>query len=156
MPKTPRPHKFQVCLSEQECSMLEEIAQRENMTRSELLRFKTIYQKLPRRTTKIAAQTYWLLANQTKEAVRSRIDWKYALSLELTDPGFDFTTIGHDGMQLLKVLWEQEEVHYLRQLPAVEILRLTWIHQYYVKKEQVRLRATADLPPTSSANCWYD
>ncbi|HAJ62297.1 MAG TPA: plasmid mobilization relaxosome protein MobC [Cyanobacteria bacterium UBA8543] len=65
MPKTPRPHKFQVCLSEQECSMLEAIAQRENMTRSDLLRFKTIYQKLPRRTTKIAAQTYWLLANQT-------------------------------------------------------------------------------------------
>lgn len=65
MPKTPRPHKFQVCLSEQEWEMLEEIAQRENMTRSDLLRFKTIYQKLPRRTTKIAAQTYWLLANQT-------------------------------------------------------------------------------------------
>ena len=175
---------------------------------------------------------------QAAEAVRSRIDWKYALSLDLTDPGFDFTvlcefrnrlirgraqqkvldllleqfkergwlkergkqrtdsthieaaiptlnrlegnaetlraalnaiatvapdwlrswvptewferysraideyrlpkgipartkyaeTIGHDGMQLLKVLWEQEEVHYLRQIPAVEILRLTWIH----------------------------
>ncbi len=27
---------------------------------------------------------------QAAEAVRSRIDWKYALSLELTDPGFDF------------------------------------------------------------------
>jgi transposase len=26
---------------------------------------------------------------QTAEAVRSRIDWKYALALELTDPGFD-------------------------------------------------------------------
>ena len=27
---------------------------------------------------------------QAAEAVRERIDWKYALSLELTDPGFDF------------------------------------------------------------------
>jgi transposase len=27
---------------------------------------------------------------QAAEAVRSRIDWKYALSLELGDPGFDF------------------------------------------------------------------
>ena len=27
---------------------------------------------------------------QTAEAVRERIDWKYALSLELSDPGFDF------------------------------------------------------------------
>ena len=26
---------------------------------------------------------------QAAEAVRSRIDWKYALTLELTDPGFD-------------------------------------------------------------------
>jgi transposase len=28
---------------------------------------------------------------QAAEAVRGRIDWKYALSLELTDPGFDST-----------------------------------------------------------------
>jgi transposase len=28
---------------------------------------------------------------QAAEAVRERIDWKYALSLELTDPGFDFS-----------------------------------------------------------------
>jgi transposase len=27
---------------------------------------------------------------QAAEAVRERIDWKYALGLELTDPGFDF------------------------------------------------------------------
>lgn len=30
---------------------------------------------------------------QAAEAVRSRIDWKYALNLELTDPGFDFTIL---------------------------------------------------------------
>jgi transposase len=27
---------------------------------------------------------------QAAEAVRSRIDWKYALDLDLADPGFDF------------------------------------------------------------------
>jgi transposase len=27
------------------------------------------------------------------DAVRSRIDWKYALSLELTDPGFDSSVL---------------------------------------------------------------
>jgi transposase len=32
---------------------------------------------------------------QTSEAVRSRIDWKYALSLELTDSGFDHTVLSH-------------------------------------------------------------
>jgi transposase len=30
---------------------------------------------------------------QTAEAVRARIDWKYALGLELTDPGFDFSVL---------------------------------------------------------------
>lgn len=31
-----------------------------------------------------------LTDRQAAEAVRGRIDWKYALGLELTDPGFDF------------------------------------------------------------------
>jgi transposase len=30
---------------------------------------------------------------QAAEAGRDRIDWKYALGLELTDPGFDFTVL---------------------------------------------------------------
>ena len=30
---------------------------------------------------------------QAADAVRSRIDWKYVLSLELTDPGFDHTVL---------------------------------------------------------------
>src|SRR5262249_5003540 len=30
---------------------------------------------------------------QAAEAVRARIDWKYLLSLELTDPGFDFSVL---------------------------------------------------------------
>jgi transposase len=30
---------------------------------------------------------------QAADAVRARIDWKYALSLELTDPGFDFSVL---------------------------------------------------------------
>ncbi len=30
---------------------------------------------------------------QAAEAVRSRIDWKYVLGLELTDPGFDHTVL---------------------------------------------------------------
>ncbi len=34
-----------------------------------------------------------LTDRQAAEAVRSRIDWKYALGLELTDPGFDFSIL---------------------------------------------------------------
>jgi len=34
-----------------------------------------------------------LADRQAAEAVRARIDWKYLLSLELTDPGFDFAVL---------------------------------------------------------------
>lgn len=74
------------------------------------------------------AQTPWRLAlvlvfqfveglsdEQAAEAVRSRIDWKYALSLELTDAGFDASVLsefrtrlltGNAEMQLLDTMLE--------------------------------------------------
>src|SRR5438105_13785944 len=46
-----------------------------------------------------------LTDRQAADAVRSRMDWKDALSLELTDPGFDHTVLsefrsrlGHDAI----------------------------------------------------------
>jgi transposase len=53
---------------------------------------------------------------QTADAVRGRIDWKYALALELTDPGFDHTVLsefrsrlvhGQAELQLLDTLLER-------------------------------------------------
>ncbi|RCJ34972.1 hypothetical protein A6770_40805 [Nostoc minutum NIES-26] len=53
---------------------------------------------------------------QAAEAVRSRIDWKYVLGLELTDPGFDFSVLcefrtrlitGGAEQQLLDTLLKQ-------------------------------------------------
>ncbi len=38
---------------------------------------------------------------QAADAVRSRIDWKYALSLELSDPGFDHTVLSEFRTRLL-------------------------------------------------------
>jgi IS5 family transposase len=38
---------------------------------------------------------------QAAEAVRERIDWKYALGLELTDPGFDFSVLTEFRTRLL-------------------------------------------------------
>jgi transposase len=35
------------------------------------------------------------------DAVRGRIDWKYALSLELTDPGFDSSVLSEFRTRLL-------------------------------------------------------
>jgi transposase len=38
---------------------------------------------------------------QAADAVRSRMDWKYALSLELSDPGFDHTVLSEFRMRLV-------------------------------------------------------
>jgi len=38
---------------------------------------------------------------QAAEAVRGRIDWKYALGLELTDPGFDFSLLSEFRTRLV-------------------------------------------------------
>lgn len=57
-----------------------------------------------------------LTDEQAAEAVRSRIDWKYALSLELTDEGFDASILsefrtrlveGSAEMKLLDIMLEQ-------------------------------------------------
>ncbi|HEY9662475.1 MAG TPA: IS1182 family transposase [Allocoleopsis sp.] len=39
---------------------------------------------------------------QAADAVRSRIDWKYLLGLELTDAGFDFTVLSEFRQRLIK------------------------------------------------------
>ncbi|MFD9796862.1 IS1182 family transposase [Streptomyces sp. NPDC059070] len=54
-----------------------------------------------------------LTDRQAADAVRARVDWKYALSMELTDPGFDHSVLGEfrarlaadgEGERLLDVL----------------------------------------------------
>jgi transposase len=57
-----------------------------------------------------------LTDRQAADAVRSRLDWKYVLSLELTDPGFDHSVLsefrsrlvaGNAEQRLLDLLLEQ-------------------------------------------------
>jgi transposase len=45
---------------------------------------------------------------QAAEAVRARIDWKYALGLDLTDPGFDFSVLSEFRARLLTGSAEQQ------------------------------------------------
>jgi transposase len=42
-----------------------------------------------------------LSVRQAADAVRSRLDWKYALGLELTDPGFDFSVLSEFRTRLI-------------------------------------------------------
>src|SRR5207237_3523156 len=45
---------------------------------------------------------------QAADAVRGRIDWKYALALELTDPGFKHTVLSEFRSRLVKGQAEQK------------------------------------------------
>jgi transposase len=53
---------------------------------------------------------------QAAEAVRERIDWKYALSLELTDAGFDFSLLSEFRTRLLSGEAETQLLHALLDL----------------------------------------
>ena len=48
-----------------------------------------------------------LTDRQTAEAVRSRIDWKYLLGLELTDAGFDYSVLSEFRLRLVEGNAEQ-------------------------------------------------
>ena len=61
-----------------------------------------------------------LTDRQAAEAVQQRIDWKYALALELSDPGFDFSVLskfrarvvaGGGEMQLFEVMLDHLKTH---------------------------------------------
>ncbi len=57
-----------------------------------------------------------LTDRQAANAVRERIDWKYALGLELTDPGFDFSVLSEFRQRLVE---SQEEALLLDRLLEV-------------------------------------
>lgn len=73
-----------------------------------------------------AAQAPWQLAvvtllqfaenlsdRQAADAVRSRIDWKYLLGMELTDPGFDFSILSEFRQRLVAGQAEQRLLTHL-------------------------------------------
>jgi transposase len=57
--------------------------------------------------------------------------------------------IGRDGSDLLKWVREADAPMWLREIPAVETLRLVWIQQFYVEEGKVRHRSNDNTPPAS-------
>jgi transposase len=57
-----------------------------------------------------------LTDRQAADAVRSRLDWKYALSLELTDPGFDHTVLSEFRTRLVAASAEERFLEVLLTL----------------------------------------
>ena len=60
-------------------------------------------------------------------------------------------TLGSDGMQLLAAIYDDpKDGLWLRNIKAVEVLRQTWVHQYFVDNGQVRWREAKNLPPAGN------
>jgi transposase len=57
--------------------------------------------------------------------------------------------VGEDGLRLLEALFAPTAPAALRALPAVDILRRTWIQRYVVREGQVRSRALKEQPPAA-------
>jgi transposase len=55
--------------------------------------------------------------------------------------------IGQDGSQLLTAIYNDQSCSWLREIPAVEVMRQVWIQQYYVQDGQLKWRDDKDLPP---------
>lgn len=56
--------------------------------------------------------------------------------------------IGQDGHYLLSRIYSAEAAEWLRQVPAVEVMRQVWLQQYYLDPDgQVHWRARDNMPP---------
>ena len=57
--------------------------------------------------------------------------------------------IGRDGSDLLKWVREADAPIWLREIPAVETLRLVWIQQFYEEEGKISHRSNDNTPPAS-------
>ncbi|MFD9795517.1 transposase [Streptomyces sp. NPDC059070] len=56
-------------------------------------------------------------------------------------------TVGEDGFALLEAAHAPTAPRWLREIPAVQVLRTAWVQQYHRDSEGVRWREGKDLPP---------
>jgi transposase len=57
--------------------------------------------------------------------------------------------IGADGFQLLEAVYASPTMSWLREVPAVQILRRVWVQQFIRNDRSVTWRSAEDLPPTA-------
>ena len=66
--------------------------------------------------------------------------------------------IGKDGMKILAAIYDDPTTpQWLKKIPAVETLRIAWVHQYWIDNGQLYWRSHKDLPPAGiRSNSPYD
>jgi len=56
-------------------------------------------------------------------------------------------TIGRDGFTLLQAVFADDAPGWLREVPIIDVLRRTWLYQYWLDDGRVRWRKAGELPP---------
>ncbi len=66
--------------------------------------------------------------------------------------------MGRDGMKILAAIYDEPTTpQWLREISALETLRIAWIHQYWIDNGQLNWRSHKDLPPAGNrSNSPYD
>jgi len=93
----------------------------------------------------------WLLGQVTPDwfdRYAARFE-QYRLPQERAEQEELAETIGRDGYHLLSSLYEERAPRWLREVPAVEVLRQVWLQQYVVLDGALRWREAKDMPPNS-------
>ncbi len=67
-------------------------------------------------------------------------------------------TIGQDGLKILEAIYDEPNTpQWLKEIPAIETLRIAWVHQYWIDQGQLHWRSHKDLPPAGlRSNSPYD
>ena len=60
-------------------------------------------------------------------------------------------SVGVDGFALLEAVYADQAPAWLRQVPAVQTLRMTWLQRYYRDGQGLRWRGKAEQPPGALA-----
>ena len=61
--------------------------------------------------------------------------------------------VGQDDIQLLEAIFEKETPVWIREIPAVEILRQVWIQNFYKNENGLHWRESGNIPPASRMIC---
>lgn len=72
---------------------------------------------------------------------------QYRLPKQKTEQETLQQRIGADGYQLLSAIYADQAPDWLREMPAVQILRQVWVQQYCIQESQIRWRTQKELPP---------
>lgn len=75
-----------------------------------------------------------------------RVD-EYRLPKEKSERQVLLKVIGQDGQELLEAIEQANDLSWLKEVPAVKILKQVWEQQYIVEAGQIRHREMKEMPP---------